>query len=129
MNTMNLAVVGSRSFRDKARMFSVLDALRPEIKSIISGGAQGADCMAEEWAKERGVPFQSFPADWATYGKMAGFLRNVDMVLAADAVLAFWDGWSRGTRHTIELAEKRKKPVTIIRFTKGSQPPKDQACK
>ena len=108
---MRLAVVGSRTFNDYALMCAVLD--RFEIIEIISGGARGADALAERYAHERRLPITVFPADWDAHGKSAGFLRNREIVAAADEVVACWDGRSRGTRHAIELARTSGKVVYV----------------
>jgi hypothetical protein len=117
-----LAVVGSRLFEDKRRLYDILTKNRDRIGMIISGGAKGADSLAVEWATDYGVPYLVFPALWhdpdtGVYNKGAGFRRNVQIVDAADVVMAFWDGVSAGTKHTIDIAEQRKKPVRIIRFS------------
>ena len=108
---VRLAVVGSRTFRDYAFLRNVLGQFR--IAEIISGGARGADSLAERYAHERGLPIRVFPADWDTHGKAAGFLRNRTIVAAADEVAAFWDGRSRGTEHTIGLARTSGKVVCV----------------
>ena len=108
---VRLAVVGSRTFNDYALMCEVLG--RFEIIEVISGGARGADALAERYAHERGLPIRVFPADWDTHGKSAGFLRNREIMAAADEVVAFWDGRSSGTQHAIELARTSGKVVYI----------------
>jgi hypothetical protein len=45
-------------------------------------------------------------ADWDTYGKSAGYRRNADMAKYSDAVVCFWDGVSKGTKHMIDLARQ-----------------------
>ena len=57
-----------------------------------------------------------YPADWDTYGKSAGYRRNQLMADNADALVAFWDGQSRGTGHMINLAKERNLKVRIVRF-------------
>jgi hypothetical protein len=121
-----LAIVGSRSFDDYALLRSEVGrhcwnyfGTRDEPREIISGGASGADALAERYAKERGWPFRAFPADWKKWGKAAGILRNRDIVRAADMVIAFWDGISRGTAHTIETAKREAVPCHVIRFSPG----------
>jgi hypothetical protein len=64
----------------------------------------------------RGEPnfdFECYPALWDVYGKSAGYRRNADIVKAADRIVAFWDGKSSGTKHTIKLAKQAGKPVEI----------------
>jgi hypothetical protein len=117
MNQMKLAVVGSRSFQDKKRLFRVLDQINKvkKISLIVSGGALGADSLSEEWAKDHQVEFLMFKPEWQKYGKRAGFLRNQLIVEHADAVVAFWDGQSRGTKHSMNLTNEANKPLLIIR--------------
>lgn len=55
---MKLAVIGSRGFRDDKLMSSRLSELKPSL--VISGGARGADQMAETWARRNGVETQIF---------------------------------------------------------------------
>lgn len=47
-----------------------------------------------------------FPANWAEFGKYAGYIRNYDMGKNADMLIAFWDGKSKGTSHMIDIAER-----------------------
>ena len=82
-----------------------------DITMIISGGARGADKMAAEYAVKNGIPYKEFPADWNRHGKSAGYIRNKEIVKNADEVIAFWNGNSKGTAHTIRLAEEAGKPV------------------
>lgn len=86
---------------------------------LVSGGARGVDSVAEGAARERGLEVEIFPANWKKYGKRAGFLRNEDIVKAADKVYAFWDGQSRGTRHTMELAKKAGKLEAVFTRADG----------
>jgi hypothetical protein len=116
-----LAVIGSRSFADKDILFQVLDRNRHRIRVIVSGGARGADALAEEWAYSRGVPCQVFHPKWedeqGRFDRSAGFKRNVEVIRNADEVLAFWDGQSPGTKHAIELARRQNKTLQIVNFT------------
>jgi predicted Rossmann fold nucleotide-binding protein DprA/Smf involved in DNA uptake len=79
----------------------------------VSGGAKGVDTWAESEARRLGMSTMIFPAKWHLLGKMAGYARNRDIVDAADEVVAFWDGRSRGTAHTAEIAERAGKPVRV----------------
>lgn len=106
---MKLAVVGSRTFTDFEFMKQILD-YHP-CTHIISGGAKGADTLAKRYAAEKGISMKEFPADWNTHGKSAGYIRNKQIVDACDEVVAFWDGESKGTKHTMTLAEEAGKPV------------------
>ncbi len=106
---MKLAVVGSRSFDDYEFLKKILD-YHP-CTQIISGGARGADTLAKRYAVEHGIPIIEFIPDWDIHGKSAGFLRNEKIVQACDELIAFWDGESRGAKHSITLAENASKPV------------------
>lgn len=110
---MKIAIVGSRDFKDKAKVVEYVTSLDKD-DWIISGGARGVDRWAEETAKLLNMRFTIYHADWDTYGKRAGFLRNIDIVKQCDRLVAFWDGKSKGTEHSINLAKTAGKPVEII---------------
>ena len=81
---------------------------------IVSGTARGVDQAGERYAASRGLDCVRFPADWEKYGRRAGYLRNCQMAENADALVAFWDGQSRGTKHMIEIAKARGLAVRIV---------------
>lgn len=108
---LRLAVVGSRGFNDYSFLAEILQWY--PIKQIISGAARGADALASRYASEHDIPLKEFPAEWDRLGKSAGFIRNKLIVEACDEVVAFWDGKSRGTKHTIDLADNSGKPVSV----------------
>jgi hypothetical protein len=85
-----------------------------DISWVVSGGAPGADSLAEKWAKENKKMLTIYPADWLNLGKRAGYVRNTDIVKNSDMIIAFWDGNSKGTKHTIGLAQKMGKDCKII---------------
>ena len=64
---------------------------------------------------ERGITVRYYPAYWSLYGKKAGYLRNEQMAQHADALVAFWDGESKDTKHMIDLAEKYRLETRVIR--------------
>lgn len=113
---ITVAVVGSRTFNDWDFFFTKMQELFivADIKCIVSGGARGADKMAERFAEVFEIPTQIFKPRWDTYGKAAGFIRNEDIIDAADAVVAFWNGKSTGTKHSIGLAEKSNKTLYVV---------------
>jgi predicted Rossmann fold nucleotide-binding protein DprA/Smf involved in DNA uptake len=112
---MSLAVIGSRTFNDYNLLKETLEGYEG-LEEIISGGATGADTLAERYAKEKGIPLRVFLPDWNKYGKAAGPIRNKLIVEASDHVVAFWDGISRGTKSSIDIANQLGKPIDIVRF-------------
>lgn len=113
---MKLAIIGSRKFNNKVILNKVLNEYVDKVNLVISGGAFGADFMGEEWAKENKIETSIFKPDWEKFGKSAGFIRNQDIVKNSDEVVAFWDGKSKGTEHSIKLCERLKIPVKIVYF-------------
>ncbi len=119
---MKIAFVGSRNWPAEKIDYIVFKLSRllleafgvVEDVTIISGGAAGVDTWSIVEAKKIGFPTQIFPADWNRYGKSAGYIRNEEMVKAADGVIAFWDGRSRGTKHSIDLALQHKKHLEVF---------------
>ena len=111
---MKIAVIGSRTFDKYESVVNILSKLG--VTEIISGGAKGADTLAERYAKEFDIPTKIFLPDWETYGKKAGFMRNTQIIEECEMVVAFWDGESKGTKDSLDKAEKLGKKVMIIPF-------------
>ena len=119
---MRVAVVGSRDVVDSSKIqHQIATVLRsyPVVPELVSGGARGVDRLAEMAARSLHVPMLIFKADWLAHGKRAGFLRNQQIVDNCDEVHAWWDGKSKGTAHTIALARKAGKPVTVHPIERG----------
>jgi len=108
---VKLAVVGSRNFTDYEFLKKILNSYSEKITQIISGGAQGADNLAKQYAIKNGIAIKEFIPNWDVYGKSAGYIRNEKFIKAADELIAFGDKISRETKHSIDLAEKYGKPV------------------
>jgi hypothetical protein len=85
---------------------------------VISGTARGADKLGEEWAKENGISIERYPAEWDKYGKSAGYIRNELMASKAEALIALWDGESKGTGHMIAIANAFKLKIFIYYYTR-----------
>lgn len=109
---MNVAIIGSRTFNNYNLLVETLDDV--EIDCIISGGAKGADTLAEQYAKEFSLPIKIFKAEWAKYGKSAGMIRNTTIIENSNIIYAFWDGKSKGTLDSINKAKKLNKNLNII---------------
>ena len=110
---MKLAVIGSRDFENIDMLNQVLMKHREEITLVISGGAKGADAMAEQWAKDKGIETLIFLPDWSKYGRSAGVVRNQDIIKSCDMCIAFWDGKSKGTASGIRLCKKYGKTCEV----------------
>lgn len=111
-----LAIIGTRVFTDYELLETTLNEYKDQISLVVSGGAEGADTLGEYWANENNIKTKIFYPNWNKYGKRAGYLRNKEIVENSDAVIAFWDGKSRGTQHSFTLCEQLKKPLKIIRY-------------
>jgi len=110
---MKYAIIGSRTCTSRKFVFPVLDKILCAGDIIVSGGAKGADSLAEEYAQQKEFTVVVYKAMWDLYGKSAGFKRNVQIIDDSDEVIAFWDGKSKGTKHSINLAKAAKKPVHV----------------
>jgi hypothetical protein len=84
--------------------------------SIISGKAKGADSLGEIFAKKYNFPIIDMPADWNQFGKRAGHIRNEEMAKISNFCIIFWNGQSKGSANMVELAEKYKLKLKIIRY-------------
>lgn len=116
---MKVIIAGSRTFFDYKMLCEYADFKLSNISDdieIVSGGAAGADRLGEKYAKDHGYSLHVFPADWDRYGRQAGYIRNVQMAEYADALIAFWDGRSKGTKHMIEEAKHKGLKIGIKIF-------------
>jgi hypothetical protein len=114
-------IAGSRTFSDyellKDRMLYLLSNKDLSNVTILSGGARGADSLGERFAREHGCGLEVHRADWDRFGRSAGYKRNVEMAEAdANALIAFWDGSSLGTKHMIQISSDRGLQVRVVSF-------------
>lgn len=132
---MNIAIVGSREFANieyYQQTFSYHDSLMKYEEdynkvldyltsleefnndtTIVSGGAKGADSLAEEIADKFELKKIIIKPQWNVFGKKAGMVRNEEIVDTSDIIVALWNGKSRGTKNTISLARRKNKQVYI----------------
>lgn len=101
---MRILVCGGRDFNDIELFKKVMFNNIPPGAEIITGMAKGADHMAWKWGHLMGLVVHEFPADWDTYGKKAGPMRNIQMLVEGkpDLVIAFPGG--TGTAHMKKIA-------------------------
>lgn len=115
---MKVIIAGGRNFRNYDLLQKKCDVLLRNQKNIeiVSGGAKGADYWGECYAEDNNLRLKIFKADWDKYGKSAGYRRNVQMAEYADALIAFWDGKSKGTGHMINIAKEHNLKVRVVRY-------------
>ena len=107
---MKLLIVGSRSIQQ----FDLEPYLPSHIDLIISGGANGIDTIAEQYADKHRISKFIMRPSYSSHGRSAPLKRNEKMVEFADSILVIWDGVSKGTLYTIEYAQKQNKPIRVI---------------
>jgi hypothetical protein len=101
-------VCGGRGFNDFEQLCVRLDMVHitDGIALLVHGGAQGADYLADRWARMRKVPRKPYPANWTRNGRAAGPIRNQTMLdnEPIDLVVAFPGG--RGTADMVRRAKR-----------------------
>ena len=110
---MKVIIAGSRDIIDPGVIFPIIERSPFEIDEVVCGMARGVDRMGRRWAIENGIPIKEFPANWGEYGNAAGPIRNGEMADYADALIAIWDGQSRGTADMISRMKIAEKPVWV----------------
>lgn len=110
---MKLLIAGSRSITE----FDIGKHIPKETSLIITGGAKGVDTVAEAYADAHKISKLILRPDYPRYGRAAPLKRNEIMVNLADQVLILWDGKSKGTAHTINYAQKCKKPIILVNLS------------
>jgi hypothetical protein len=110
-------IAGSRDLDDPSLVDDAIEASgwRYAITEVVHGGCRGVDMCAGNWGALNGIPVKMFPADWKGRGLRAGPMRNEAMAGYADALIAVWDGESKGTKHMIQAAKFRGLKVYIHR--------------
>ena len=101
---MKVIIAGSRGILDYNKVLDTVIESGFHISEVVSGKAFGVDQLGEQYANENEIPIKYFPANWNEFGKRAGYLRNEEMAEYADALIAIWDGTSKGTQHMIQIA-------------------------
>ena len=117
-NGITLAIVGTRTFNDYKLLKKKVDEInkKTKINLIISGGAKGADKLAEQYAKENKIPTKIFIPNWKKHNRAAGPIRNKLIIESSDKVIAFWDQISKGTLSSINLAKQMNKELVVINY-------------
>ena len=106
-------IAGSRSITDYAVVEEAIRASEIVPSVVLCGTARGVDRLGKYWARQHGIPVDDHPAEWGKYGKAAGSIRNGWMAENADALIAVWDGQSKGTKDMIHRAHARGLTVYV----------------
>jgi hypothetical protein len=117
-------IAGGRNFYNyelvKERCdYFLQDRIKEDTVVIISGHASGADSLGERYAEERGLSCELHPADWKKYHRAAGPIRNAEMADCSNALIAFWDGQSKGTKSMIDLATAKGLNVSVVNYSEN----------
>jgi dissimilatory sulfite reductase (desulfoviridin) alpha/beta subunit len=121
MDNFKVIIAGSRGFSNYKLLREQCNKyLREKRKTsniiIVSGHARGADTLGEKYAQDEGFALEIYPAQWKKLGKQAGYRRNEQMAEVADALIAFWDGESRGTKHMIDIMNNKGLPTKVVNY-------------
>lgn len=114
---MKLAIVGSRTLS----VSNLGKYIPSNTTEIVSGGAKGVDTSAREYALNHNIKYTEFLPEYNKYGRSAPLKRNVQIVDYADAVIAFWDGKSRGTKFVVNYCRKCSKQCRLFLNQSSSQ--------
>ena len=117
---IKIIIAGGRDYTDVSAMevgfLKHFNKYRNDQVEIVSGMARGADSTGVELARQYNLVVHEWPALWHTYGRSAGYKRNVQMAKNATHLLAFWDGVSKGTEHMINTARRVGLETFIVRY-------------
>jgi|SRR5688500_10532028 len=114
MNSKTVIVSGSRTITDYEAVKHAIESSPwfGRIDTVYVGDAKGVDALALRWCKENGITYRIFRANWSFYGRGAGPERNADMINAgAEALIAIYEGDSKGTMNMIKQAKRAEIPV------------------
>lgn len=120
---MKVIIAGSRTINDYYELIEAIKGCGFRITQVISGGCRGADTLGERYAREHRIPISHMLPDWNKHGRSAGPRRNSEMATQADALIALWDGESRGTKDMIEKAHERGIPVYVRLVRRANSEP------
>jgi hypothetical protein len=113
-----IIIAGSRNFTDYALLKQTMNALTFRLGSVVvlSGHAEGADQLGEQWAQEWYYAYEIYRPDYDLYGKKeAPLRRNEEMAKNADCCVCFHADNSPGTGHMIATAEKHGLKLRVIK--------------
>ena len=114
---MKVSIIGSRDFKNKELLDITMKNIqeRTTIDKIISGGAKGADTLGVQWANKNSIETLVFNPDFKKH-KRAYHFRNRQIVKEADLIVAFWNGYSTGTKYTVTFAKTLEKELIVVKY-------------
>jgi hypothetical protein len=119
-----VCTTGGRDYADRDNVHETLRVLKliyGEDLRVLHGAAPGADTLVHEACVELDIRVKPFPANWTTYGRPAGVIRNAAMADYLEmcrakghtvGVLAFPGG--KGTADMVAQAEQRQIDVDRV---------------
>ena len=111
---MRTIIAGSRNTQMAVhKVFKAIEHCGFPVTEIVSGCGGNVDHAGEYVADVKHLTLHRFPADWVKYGRKGGPMRNRQMAEYADALIAIWDGKSKGTKNMIDEAKKRGLSVYV----------------
>ena len=115
---MKIAVIGPQNFNDYKKFQKIINEFLKSYENVefISGGAKGADSLAQKYAKEHGIPIKIYYPNWKKYKKAAGPIRNKQIWQDADIGIAFWNGKSKGTKYSFIFSKEMDKDLWVYNF-------------
>ena len=121
MDNFKVIIAGSRGFSNYKLLREQCNKFLREKRNtnniiIVSGHARGADTLGEKYAQDEEFALEIYPAQWKKLGKQAGYRRNEQMAEVADALIAFWDGSSKGTKHMIDIMNEKNLLVRVVEY-------------
>lgn len=128
---MKLGIVGSRECNLRVEDLEFIigklykDKKIGRVTEIISGGADGADILADAVARKRGVKMIiHYPklSQYKAKGKEIFFERNKRIAEECDVLLALYNPNGRsGTANTVRYAKEFKKPIFFVNYEVSRQ--------
>ena len=107
---MKLLIAGSRSIKE----FDLSPYITDDVDTILTGGADGIDKLAEKYADSHGIEKIIIKPNYTRFSRAAPLKRNEELVRKCDKALVIWDGKSKGSKHTADYARKLNKEVLVI---------------
>jgi len=111
-----IIISGYRNFNDFDLFYNCIDNLPIEIGRILAGDCRGTDSMAIKYARMVGVPWKKYKANWKLFGDVAGPIRNKEMLVDGNILIAFDHEKSNGTKDIIRQAQGLGKKVIIFKI-------------